>query len=319
MIERDPVADPWRGAHRPGLTVCLLLLLGPATGCGDSESTSVGTAHASRELTRNEKMAIQQAQSTLGLNPREAYDILSPILEGDAPPPKAQLIAGLAANAMKRHTEAIERMQDAVDRDPTLWPSMAPLGSVYLGMGQIDQARDVFESVLKRAPGQARAQLGLGQAALELGNATTALEHLDLALKRNPKLTSARFHRARALHMNGQTHDAFEEVDRVLKVNPTHAKALYLKAQLLTKTGRTKEAADVLRHRSEVYELRENVESMIAHTQAGGGDASTYVKIIQILLRLEDRKEAELALRAGTARFPGDAALQMLADELRRP
>lgn len=302
--------------HRVARALSLIAVLWTG-GCDDGSTRDPSGRSDPPAATAAEQDTIDRAQALLAQNPREAYDTLAPLLDSERPPPKAQLIAGLAANALKRYVEATERLQDAVDRDPSLWPAMSALGAVYLGLGQLDRARITFESVLERAPGQARAYLGLGQVALEEGDAGAALIDLDRAIAKNRGLVAARFHRARALSMLDRADEAAREIDQVLSANPTHAKALYLKAQLLTRAGRAEEAEQVLALRAEVYALREKVESMISHTQGGGGDADTFAKIVQIMLRLEDREEAVLALRAGLARFPGDDALRALAEDLR--
>lgn len=246
----------------------------------------------------------------------DAYGKLAPLLEWNPPHVQAQELAGIAAVRLDRYGEAAERLQDAVDRDPALWPRMVQLGLVYQMLGELDRADLTFAAVLQRAPAKAKAWSGRAAVAFDRGDLTATRNYLEQALALDPANQRARFLRAQLLDQEQRPAEALAEVDAVLAERPSHERALYLRALLLDRLGRKAEAEAALARRADVYRLQERVASLVNQISAGKGDASTHAKIVRAYQEMEDRAEARRACALALVQFPGDAALSALAGEL---
>jgi tetratricopeptide (TPR) repeat protein len=70
--------------------------------------------------------------------------------------PVLLLGAGAAAEAQKKHREAIARLQRALELDPRLTPASRLLGHIAYQQGDVDLAVKTYEKALKYAPGDAQ-------------------------------------------------------------------------------------------------------------------------------------------------------------------
>lgn len=94
---------------------------------------------------------------------------------------------------------AAEFLSKAVAAYPQFSAALSDLGIQYLKLGQMDQAAETFEALVKLKPGDAAAQLDLGIALYNQGNAFVTQQKLDEAQK---KLDGAEAHLREAIKLN---------------------------------------------------------------------------------------------------------------------
>ncbi len=114
------------------------------------------------------------------LQPRETA------ADKDANFPQTDILLILNSLAKKDFPAAIEAAKSYQFRDIE---SLAPyyvLGRVYLAAGQPEEAKKVFEQILKRKPGDPSASLSLAQLALEAKNRRTARRYYKTILAQHP-------------------------------------------------------------------------------------------------------------------------------------
>jgi Tfp pilus assembly protein PilF len=106
---------------------------------------------------------------------------------------------GSAAAQKGNAKSAAEFLGKAVTAYPKFSLALSELGIQYLKLGQMDQAAETFEALLKLKPGDAAAQLDLGIALYNQGVAFINQKNLDEAQK---KLDGAEAHLREAIKLN---------------------------------------------------------------------------------------------------------------------
>lgn len=107
-----------------------------------------------------------------------------------------------------------------------------------LGLGKVDEARQLYESVLPLYPQHAQALLGLGRVAFAARDLDSAVKYADQALAAAPADADALLFKADLLRAQGKTDAAVAGYDAVLKVKPAHRTAHIEKAYLEAATGK---------------------------------------------------------------------------------
>lgn len=288
--------------------------LGVGAGCTDD---SGGSRDAKRALGPLEQATLNDAMRALEQgHMNEALERLQPLLQWEPPPTEAQYFAGIAASKLRRYDEAAERLADAAARDPSMWPRMVELGSVYENLGDFDRAVTAYERVLDVAPQKKRARFGLGRVALERGDVALAKEQFERVLQLDPTYVAARYQLARALVDERDWERALVEIDETLRARPSHDQAHYLRATVLARLGRAEEAEQALALRAEVYAKKERISGMLEQTMHGRDSAAVHATIARLYLDLDDIEEAQTAVRVGLLKFPGDPELAELRAEI---
>ena len=111
-----------------------------------------------------------------------------------------------------RLNDAVEQFTAARRNQPANRAATVRLGDVYLGLNQLRDARQEFESVLEVFP--ALAQKGLGEVAIRERRFADAARHFDLALQRVPTATSLHYSLAMAYRGLGRAADARSHLDK---------------------------------------------------------------------------------------------------------
>src|SRR5579885_1173793 len=116
------------------------------------------------------------------------------------------------------------------------------LAKLYDRLGKNAQAQEEYEAILKRAPGNAEANLGLGRLALQSGKFNEAVTTLERALRSDPNNQAAMENLAAARIHLGQYAEAQGVLQRLVMMNADNSRAHYLLGQALLKMGQKKKA-----------------------------------------------------------------------------
>jgi tetratricopeptide (TPR) repeat protein len=108
--------------------------------------------------------------------------------------------------------------------------------------GRLDEAKDLYRSVLERDPRQVDALLLLSVLEHQCGNDENALELVTRALDENPDSVEALVHRAMTLRSLGRPEKALESYDAALAIRPDIADVLYNRGNVLQSLGRHSDA-----------------------------------------------------------------------------
>ncbi|HCA20421.1 MAG TPA: hypothetical protein DEO40_07070 [Treponema sp.] len=115
-------------------------------------------------------------------------------------------------------------------------------GMALISMGRIDEARTVFEAVLKKYPNDVNARFGLAEIDLYKGSATSAEKKYLDALKRDNTNRKALLSLALVSADQGNNAAAERYVNQALEYHSGEAEVHYLASYLAAKRGELKEA-----------------------------------------------------------------------------
>jgi choline-sulfatase len=117
----------------------------------------------------------------------EAIRLLSGPAQGADPDPEVLRSLALALARRHRGQEALATLARAREIDPQNVQLLVDLGTVRLMAGQVEPAREAFESALRENPDVARAHSSLGFIDAQSGQGSSALEHMRKALALDPR------------------------------------------------------------------------------------------------------------------------------------
>jgi len=115
---------------------------------------------------------------------------------------------GLVQAVNGKNEEAAANLKDAVRIDPGYVPARIKLAEVLLGLGRMEEARLVCESILKDNPQLAPAYYWLGRIGTAEGHPAQAAEDYRKACELWPSYGTAHYALALAYQKSGQTADA---------------------------------------------------------------------------------------------------------------
>ncbi len=106
---------------------------------------------------------------------------------GDRDPnfPQTEILEILALVEKEDYPAAIEAARSYQVRDIESRSPYHVLGKIYMAAGQNEEAREAFENVLKRAPGDPFANMNLAQLAMQEGDTAAARKYYDTVLEYN--------------------------------------------------------------------------------------------------------------------------------------
>lgn len=133
-----------------------------------------------------------------------------------------------------------------IPADPADAEQIQTLGlraNAYLGLGDAEQAGQLFDRMLKKQPGQGEALLGLARIALAAGQLEKAGGLLEQALRNNPADIDGLRLKADMLHTQGKNEDALLLYARILALHPDNAQAHIDIANLHIQSGKFVEAS----------------------------------------------------------------------------
>jgi tetratricopeptide (TPR) repeat protein len=214
----------------------------------------VALAHTRTLLTRDPRMAAQQAREILRVMPGQS---------------RALVLLGEALAATGQHAEAIAALRNATARDPNSADAWRTLGDQYVLVGDekgadaayarhlrasvhdpalraaatalVENKLDIAERILKPHlhdhPTDIAAIRMLAELAGRLGRNKDAENLLRRALELAPSFAPARFNFATVLHRQHRPVEALEQVEKLLEVEPDNGAYRNLRGVVLGRIG----------------------------------------------------------------------------------
>lgn len=111
---------------------------------------------------------------------------------------------------------ALIEMQACLERRPEFWPALFYAGVALRRLGHQDEALDLMNEVVQRRPGQPEALVEMAEMFDARGNPKRALECVDSALALDPEDSDLHVLRAQYLEHLGRAHEAGAELERAI-------------------------------------------------------------------------------------------------------
>ena len=131
-----------------------------------------------------------------------------------------------------------------IDRNPEAWLAHNNLGKVLLQVGEPEQAKEHFDTVIRLKPELAEPYCNLGAAFVQLGRIPEAVEAFHQSLKRDPNAPEAHNNLGILLAQTGHTAEALGHFEQALRKHPFYAEAHNNMGNTLLLAGRTSEAIE---------------------------------------------------------------------------
>jgi len=125
-----------------------------------------------------------------------------------------QYLDGLALQRLARHADAAIRFEEALQRSADYLPARVNLAESLLEAGNLDRAKQVFDTLRGEPAAEPAAELGLGRIAAASGNDAAAVAHLERAVALFPEWGAAYYTLARAYRALGRGDDARRALER---------------------------------------------------------------------------------------------------------
>jgi tetratricopeptide (TPR) repeat protein len=178
-----------------------------------------GCRHVPTEKERNSSeihynLGVQAQQAG---NIQEALNEFQRAIEKDPENADARNALGILLHlSFRRHAEAIEHYQKALEVRPTFSEARTNLANVYLDQGRYDEAIKLYEQVLNDMlyPTPFIAQGNMGWAYFKKGDTQKALENIRAAVTLNPKFCLGYKNLGLILDQTGNTEDACRQFTR---------------------------------------------------------------------------------------------------------
>jgi len=172
------------------------------------------------ELTSQEKL-LKGRKFDLATNRKKAREYYEKALADDAGCSPA--LVGMAVLDVEAglYSEAIARLEKALERDPDDGSAWYFLGVAHLRLDEATQALRCARQAARYAVTASSAFDLAGRAHAALGQKPAAVEAFEKAVKLNPNDAKARDHWLLALCANGEEHAAFEEAQEMSSRFPT--------------------------------------------------------------------------------------------------
>jgi tetratricopeptide (TPR) repeat protein len=138
--------------------------------------------------------------------------------------------------------QTIERLREALKKDPRNAPTREALARTLLAKGQVKEAEAEYKQILDLAPTYTGANYGMAQLKMAERNADEAASYLRAVLRTNPAHVDANVQLAHYLSVRGQREEAIVLLTAALQANPNLAAAKVQLGRLYAQTGRYREA-----------------------------------------------------------------------------
>ena len=171
----------------------------------------------------------------------------------------ARLYAGLAANEGNKHdyvSKAVEQYKEALKADPSSSIILEELTDIYIQTGQLQNAIQQAEELLKKNPDNLEARRMLGRVYVRaLGNSTSridadtlkqAIEQYKLITTKDPKDAESWVMLGRLYRFSQDSPNAEKAFDAALKADPDNEDAQTQLAMLYAELGDSKRAIEKL-------------------------------------------------------------------------
>ncbi len=238
-------------AAQPGNPDAILIRDRALIGTGQAEKAQPELENLTKQFPKLNDAHLQLA--TLYLE-EKAYDKANAEFQllSNATPPDIRGFIGLQTVKMAtgRGAEAIQVMQDLVNKNPTMLPYRYELANFQAALaGQIwnanapkskellQSAADNYKEILKTTANSAEVWLRLGVMQRQMGQFDTALASFEQAGNADPKNVSAFLNQALICDALGKRKEAIDSYNKVLAIDPDNALALNNLAFMTADTG----------------------------------------------------------------------------------
>lgn len=235
---------------RPGVSLVALLIAVAVAGCGHDSPDAARAKAIEYEKKGEASAAIIVLKTTLEAapgDPQSRYLLARNYLEvGDPVSAEKEIRLAIAQGQPSSLTMPVlgksllqqGKFQAVIDETQNEVGAKGPevlclRGDAYLALGRPDDARQLYEAVLRADPVYSHAAVGLGRLSYIVHDVPAAKRYAAQALAAQPRNVDALMFQGDLLRAQNQSGAALKTYDQVLAINPVHPTAHVEKAYLL--------------------------------------------------------------------------------------
>ena len=174
--------------------------------------------------------------------------IFKEILRFDPEHHQARVYLGNARYGAQDPTGAMREFQRVHVLNPYYPFARLQIGRILQEQGKLDDAREIYEELLRASPGDQNLYRLLAENYERRGDWATAVRVLQDAVRRMPDDVHRIYMLGNTYHAAGQLHHAMRQIERALMVDPENVNALHLMGCMLVEQGtRLQEAETMIR------------------------------------------------------------------------
>jgi tetratricopeptide (TPR) repeat protein len=217
-----------------------------------------------------------------------------------------QYLRALANEAEGSYSLALEALKKRLEKDPEHWDSLATMARIYLEVGEVEQARKLYEARAKAQPSDGRVALALAVLRYQVdGNAAVAARELRVLLKNRNRfpereVAEALVHLAAAERMAGNVDagvKAAEDAVAIVKDLPAAHLQLFLAALARGDAAKAATYLPGIRGKIEDTALEKVLEGRLRLAEKKPAEA---LELFQEAVKLDSRRQDAMLL-AGIA------------------
>jgi len=257
------------------LRLCLTLMLLAAVGVPAQDRGSP------RELYERGRAA-QSSQHLL-----RAVELFRGALQGN--PDYLQPMIGLAESffALEQYEEALDHVTRARRYDQGNLDLLILEGRIRLGLGQLEEARRLFEAVLAREKNNLEARFGLAELDISLGHRREAAKRYLETLKIRPQSEKALLSLAVLAESEGDREAANAYLERALQYHTYDAQVHYTAGRFALEMGEARTAEQYLRTAAALDERHAEARRLLAQALLAQGKTDEAVQELRTVLEAE--------------------------------
>ncbi|SFP45877.1 putative PEP-CTERM system TPR-repeat lipoprotein [Nitrosomonas cryotolerans] len=226
------------------ILIPILLISGSLVACSEAKDTQVLISEATQyQQSGNDKAAIIQLKNALQQDPdnSEARYLLGTIYNqtGDHKAAEKELSRALRLGSdpgkvlpdLGKVLFNLGEFQQLLDKTEMLSATNNPTellllrGNAFLALGKYQDARNVFEQILKKEPDSPGALIGLANYSLSEKNPEMTIKFSEQAITKNPDNADAWFFKADLLRAQGKIEQALAAYNQVIQLEPGYFSA----------------------------------------------------------------------------------------------
>lgn len=127
---------------------------------------------------------------------------------------------GTALFEAEDYAGAIEKWEEFLADNPTVYQVHQNVGTAYRRMGQLDKAEEHYRIVLEQDPDDTRANTALGEVLIEQGQTQEALPHFERVVEASPDDPAVFYNVGEIYFEAGKSADAVEYYKMAVEVDP---------------------------------------------------------------------------------------------------
>ena len=159
-----------------------------------------------------------------------------------ADPAAADPSSAIAQRRQQMLAESADEFEAAMRLKPDLPQAHNNLGSVFMDLGRLPDAKTEFDEALQREPNDEELQFNLGLLAERMGRYDEAIEHLHASIRVKPDSAEAYEVLGNTLESAGRNDEAIEAYRSATRLDPSNAEAHHNLGAALGRAGKLPEA-----------------------------------------------------------------------------